>query len=59
MNAKHLRYDAVLFDLGYTLIYFEPPQEAIVQAALQTIGAERSIEQICCRGGVGLGRLLP
>ncbi len=46
MNAKNRRYDAVLFDLGYTLIYFEPPQEAIVQAALQAIGAERSIEQI-------------
>jgi putative hydrolase of the HAD superfamily len=40
------RYDAVLFDMGYTLVYFEPPQAEIVQAALRAIGAERSVEQI-------------
>lgn len=40
------RYQAVLFDLGYTLVYFEPPQEAVVQAALRAVGAERSVKQI-------------
>ncbi len=40
------RYDAVLFDMGYTLIYFEPIQEIIVQEALRTIGAERSVQEI-------------
>jgi putative hydrolase of the HAD superfamily len=40
------RYDAVLFDMGYTLIYFEPLQEVIVQEALREVGAERSAEQI-------------
>jgi HAD superfamily hydrolase (TIGR01662 family) len=39
-------YDAVLFDMGYTLIYFEPTQQAIVQNALRAIGAERSIAEI-------------
>jgi putative hydrolase of the HAD superfamily len=39
-------YDAVLFDMGYTLIYFEPPQEAIVQNALRAIGVERSVAEI-------------
>jgi HAD superfamily hydrolase (TIGR01662 family) len=39
-------YEAVLFDMGYTLIYFEPPQEAIVQEALRQIGLERSVAEI-------------
>ncbi len=39
-------YDAVLFDMGYTLIHFEPLQEAIVQEALREIGVERSVDQI-------------
>ncbi len=40
------RYDAVLFDMGYTLVYFEPPQEIILQNALQAVGAERSVAEI-------------
>jgi putative hydrolase of the HAD superfamily len=40
------RYDAVLFDMGYTLIYFEPLQEVIVQETLREIGIERSVDQI-------------
>jgi HAD superfamily hydrolase (TIGR01662 family) len=40
------RFDAVLFDLGYTLVYFDPPQEVIVQAALRAAGAERSTAEI-------------
>ncbi len=40
------RYDAVFFDMGYTLVYFDPPREVIVQEALRTIGAERSIAEI-------------
>ena len=45
-NPAERRYDAVLFDMGYTLVYFEPIQEIIVQEALRTIGAERSVEEI-------------
>jgi putative hydrolase of the HAD superfamily len=40
------RYDAILFDMGYTLITFEPAQELIVQEALREVGAERSIAEI-------------
>ncbi len=40
------RYDAVLFDMGYTLIYFEPPQEVIVQETLRSLGVERSVQEI-------------
>jgi HAD superfamily hydrolase (TIGR01509 family) len=40
------RYDAVLFDMGYTLIHFEPAQEVIVQEALRELGAERSVDEI-------------
>ena len=40
------RYDAILFDMGYTLIYFDPPQEIIVQKALQAFGIDRSVEEI-------------
>jgi len=40
------RYDAVFFDMGYTLIYFDPPHDLIVQDALREAGAERSAEEI-------------
>lgn len=40
------RYDAVLFDMGYTLVFFEPIQEEIVRQALRAIDAERSVEEI-------------
>jgi HAD superfamily hydrolase (TIGR01662 family) len=40
------RYDAILFDMGYTLVYFEPPQEVLVQQALEAAGAQRSVEEI-------------
>jgi HAD superfamily hydrolase (TIGR01662 family) len=40
------RYEAVLFDMGYTLIYFEPPTGIIVQEALRAAGAERSVAEI-------------
>ena len=40
------RYDVVFFDLGYTLIYFEPIQEVIVQEALGMIGVARSVDEI-------------
>ena len=42
--ARH--YDAILFDLGYTLIHFEPQQEIIIQEALRAAGAERSTGEI-------------
>ena len=43
---KSRRYDAILFDMGYTLVYFEPPTGIIVQEALCAAGAERSVAEI-------------
>ena len=40
------RYQAVLFDMGYTLIHFEPAQTLIAQEALRAAGAERSVAEI-------------
>jgi putative hydrolase of the HAD superfamily len=40
------RYTAVLFDMGYTLVDFEPSQEAIVQEVLHTLGVERTVAEI-------------
>lgn len=40
------RYEAVFFDLGYTLVYFEPPQAVLAQQALHAAGAERSLDDI-------------
>lgn len=40
------RYEAILFDMGYTLVYFQPTQEAIVQEALRGVGVERSTGEI-------------
>lgn len=40
------RYEAILFDMGYTLIYFQPTQEVIVQEALRGAGVERSTDEI-------------
>jgi FMN phosphatase YigB (HAD superfamily)/ASC-1-like (ASCH) protein len=40
------QYGAILFDMGFTLVYLEPRQELIVQEALGVIGAERSVQQI-------------
>ncbi len=40
------RYEAVFFDMGYTLVYFNPVQELIVQGALRAEGTERSEEEI-------------
>jgi HAD superfamily hydrolase (TIGR01662 family) len=45
-GADGRRYDAVLLDMGYTLIHFDPPQEIIVQEALRSVGAERSTDEI-------------
>jgi len=39
-------YDAVLFDMGYTLVCFAPSQEGIVQEALRATGVERTLDQI-------------
>jgi HAD superfamily hydrolase (TIGR01549 family) len=40
------RYDAVFFDMGYTLVYFDPLQELIVQEALRAVGVMRSEQEI-------------
>jgi putative hydrolase of the HAD superfamily len=40
------RYDAILFDMGFTLVYFEPPQTRIIQEALRSAGVERSEDEI-------------
>jgi putative hydrolase of the HAD superfamily len=45
-DTDRRRYQAVLFDMGYTLVYFEPPQEVIAQRALRSVGAERSVDEI-------------
>jgi HAD superfamily hydrolase (TIGR01549 family) len=46
LELTRRRYDAILFDMGYTLVHFEPPQEIIVQEALRVLGAERSADEI-------------
>lgn len=46
LEVARRRYDAVLLDMGYTLVYFEPPQETIVQEALRASGVERSVDEI-------------
>ena len=46
LEVARRRYDAVLFDMGYTLVYFEPPQEIVVQEVLRELGAERSVDEI-------------
>ncbi len=38
------RYEAVLFDMGYTLVHFEPEMAVVMQAALRSIGVERSVD---------------
>ncbi len=40
------RYDAVLLDMGNTLVYSDPPEDVIIQAALRDAGIERSVEEI-------------
>jgi len=40
------RHEAVLFDLGYTLIHPEPEEEIIIQEVLRALGAERSTAEI-------------
>lgn len=55
-GASSRRYHAVLFDMGYTLVHFEPPQEVVVQAALRTMGAERTVDQILAAVHVVWGR---
>ena len=40
------RYDAVLFDLGNTLIYSDPPEITVIQATLRDLGIERSLPEI-------------
>jgi putative hydrolase of the HAD superfamily len=46
LEVARRRYDAVLFDMGYTLVYFEPPQEIVVQEVLRELGAERTVDEI-------------
>jgi HAD superfamily hydrolase (TIGR01662 family) len=45
-TEERRRYTAVLFDMGYTLVDFEPSQEAIVQEVLRTLGVERTVAEI-------------
>ncbi len=40
------RYDAVLLDMGNTLVYSDPPEDVIIQAALRDAGIERSVQEI-------------
>ncbi len=45
-DRRARRYDAVLFDMGYTLVHFEPVQEEIVRGALRAAGVERTPAEI-------------
>jgi len=45
-STEDRRYDVVLFDMGFTLVYFEPHQRLIVQKSLRSVGAERSEDKI-------------
>jgi putative hydrolase of the HAD superfamily len=40
------RYDAVIFDMGHTLVYFDPPETTVVQMALRDLGFERTEGEI-------------
>ncbi len=40
------RYDAVLLDMGNTLVYSDPREVVIIQAALRDAGIERPVEEI-------------
>ena len=40
------RYDAVLFDMGHTLVYFDPPEMAVIHAAMREAGIDRSVEEM-------------
>jgi len=40
------RYDAILFDMGNTLVFFDPPEATVFQNALREIGIEREPDQI-------------
>jgi len=40
------RYDAVLFDMGHTLVHFDPPEMTIIQMAMRDLGIKRSVEEI-------------
>jgi putative hydrolase of the HAD superfamily len=46
LGLPRRRYDAVLFDMGYTLVHFEPKQSVIFQQALLAAGVERSVDEI-------------
>lgn len=39
-------YDAVLFDMGHTLVYFEPNEHAVVQEALAAQGHAAGLDEI-------------
>jgi putative hydrolase of the HAD superfamily len=45
-GGRARRYDAILFDMGYTLVYFEPAQPLIIQEALRAAGVERTPDEI-------------
>ena len=40
------RYEAILFDMGHTLVYFEPSEFVVVQQALRSVGVQRTPEEI-------------
>jgi putative hydrolase of the HAD superfamily len=39
-------YEAVLLDMGYTLVYWEPPVPILIHRALRSAGVERSADEI-------------
>ncbi len=45
-RTRGKRYDVILLDMGFTLVYFEPRHETIVQDALRATGFERTEQEI-------------
>jgi len=45
-HSARRRIDAVLFDMGFTMVYFEPAQSMIVHKSLRDVGAARSVDEI-------------
>ncbi len=46
MSATRRRPEAVFFDAGYTLVWFQPTVEEIVLVALARIGIDATVEQV-------------
>lgn len=46
LEVQMQRYDVILFDMGYTLVYFEPSSARLIQESLQSLGIDRPVDEI-------------